>query len=344
MRRLATATALLSCVAGASPSHAGAVARCAVRLSPGDDVQAAVDRLPVANPSPRVCLGAGEFRVRRFLSLRRDGVTLRGDGPQTVVRLEPGAESPVVVVGDATTEQPRRPTSRVTIERLRLVGGGRDGREADPEFPYLTNSAIVVRAGRHVTIRDVDVSGCRSACILTERGTRDVPIVGNRVAGAVWDGLSLNRTARARIAGNVIRQDGAAGITAEHLEDSVVENNLLTGNATHGLYLSDSYRNRIVANRIVENVLSGVFLTCAVREHAPEVRCWKNSMSQGNRFAQNVFRANRVGFTVAPNASARCTARRFVRNRSEGDRFTRNPRAEPGPPGYGRCLVVVDPR
>jgi parallel beta-helix repeat protein len=255
-----------------------------------------------------------------------------------VLRLD-GVQSPVVVIGDYRHETPERPTSDVTIEHLRIVGAGRDGHEAQGEWPYLTNSAVVVRAGRNVVLRDLDVSGCRSACLLTEKDTRDVSMIGNRIEGSVWDGISLNRTARARITGNVVRGNTASGITAEHLEDSIVEDNVLEGNKTHGIYLADSYRNRFTGNRFVRNVLSGVFLTCAVRVREPPVACWDDSMSAGNAFTRNALTGNRIAFTVAPDARAGCTASHFVLNRSQGDRFARNPRTEPYPAAFGRCLA-----
>jgi len=332
---------VLCCLAAPAAARPVPRPRCTVTLSPHDDLQRAIDRVVVARRPARVCLGAGEFRLERFLSLTGDGVTLRGEGPSTVLRLAEGVESPVVVVGDHGKEVPRRATSNVTIERLRIVGGGPGGRELHPEYPYLTNSAVVVRAGRGIIVRDLDVTACRSACILTEHESRDVRIEGNRVGDSVWDGISLNRTARARVAENVILGNGAAGITTEHLEDSVIERNVVRANKTHGLYLSDSYRNTVVGNRFVDNVLSGVFLTCALHDRTPRPVCWQRSMSQGNAFVRNEFTANRVGFTAAPDAAARCRSPGFVANRSSGDVFRKNPRDEPGPPAYGRCLVFA---
>ena len=299
-------------------------------------MQEAVDRVPGGG---RICLGRGEFRLRRFLAIVRDGVTLEGDGPATVLTLDQDVESPVLVIGDYENETPRRPIANVTIERLRIVGGGSVGREHHPDHPYLTNSAIVVRGGLDITLRDLQVSACRSACILTERDTRDVTIERDRLEGSVWDGISLNRTIRARVVGNVIRGNTSAAITAEHLEDAIVRDNVFEANRTHGVYLADSYRNVFDGNRFVRNVLSGVFLTCAVREHAPVVRCWKDSMSQGNVFAGNTFDGNRVAFTVAPDAAADCTRPTFEPNRSRGDRVSDNPRDEPYPAARGRCLV-----
>jgi parallel beta-helix repeat protein len=308
---------------------------CTVTLSPRDDVQRALDRGGV------ICLGAGEFRLSRMLVIGRDGVTLRGRGSSTVLRLADGVQSPVVVIGDYEHEAPERPTSDVTVEGLRIVGGGRDGHEAHADYAYLTNSAVVVRGGRKVVLRDLEVSGCRSACLLTEHDTRDVSMVGNRIEGSVWDGISLNRTARARITGNVVRGNAASGITAEHLEHAVLEGNVLEANKTHGIYLADSYRNRFAGNRFVRNVLSGVFLTCAVRVREPPVACWDESMSAGNVFTRNDFDGNRVAFTVAPDDRAPCTAPSFMPNRSEGDRIARNPRTEPYPARFGGCLETA---
>jgi parallel beta-helix repeat protein len=307
-------------------------------VSPRDDVQRAVDR---ARTPAVVCLRAGEFRVSRFVAVARDGIVLRGAGPATVLRLVDGGQGPVVVVGDWERRAPRYATRDVTIERLRIVGGGPGGDETLADRPYLTNSAVVVRAARNVAIRDVSVSACRSACIVTERDTRDLAIEHDDVGGAVWDGIALNRTIRARVVGNTIHDNTAAGISTEHLELSVVADNTVRDNRTHGLYLSDSYRNTITGNRFTGNVLSGVFLTCAVRDRTVPVRCWDGSMSARNVLARNRFVGNRVGYMVGADAAAPCTRRGFVPNVSRADSFVRNPREDPRATTFGRCVVYA---
>ncbi len=311
---------------------------CTVVVSDAQDLPQAIARVPAGAV---VCLAAGEFRLRRFLAIDRDDLTLRGAGPATVLRLEEGSESPVVVIGDVAHATPPRVTANVTVEHLRIVGGGRGGSEVEPAHPYLTNSAIVVRRGHHVRIRHVAVTACRSACILTERDSRDVTIEHNRIRDAVWDGISLNRTAKARVLHNRIRDCTAAGITTEHLESSLIAENVLRANRTHGIYLSDSVRNRIVGNRFVGNVLSGVFLTCAVERRDPPVRCWRDSMSRANLFAQNTFVQNRVAFMVAPNRAAGCRGKGFVPNRSRGDRFWHNLPQAPAGTREGECLTFA---
>ena len=304
-------------------------------LSPGDDVQRAVERAAV------VCLHPGDFVLRRFLTIRRDGRVVRGAGPQTVLRLETGVQSPVVVIGDPDRPVPPRSTAHVTIESLHIVGGGPDGAETLPDRPYLTNSALVVRGGRDVTIRKVAISGCRSACLLTERDTRRITIADSDIGGSVWDGVALNRTSDARIVGNTIHDNTAAGVTAEHLVRSVVTDNVVRDNRMHGLYLSDSYGNTFARNLFSGNVLSGVFLTCAVRDRDPPVRCWTQSMSADNVFTHGRFVDNRVGYMVGADASAPCRGRGFTPNRSRADHFLRTPRADPRAAAFGRCLAYA---
>jgi len=310
--------------------------RCTVTVAPGGDVQRAVDGAP---RHASVCLAAGTFRLRRFVAIERDGVHLRGAGSSTVLELADGVQSPLVVVGDYRHRVPAAPVADVSIEALRLVGGGGGGREAAPDRPYLTNSALVVRRGTNVTIRDVEASACRSACFLTEHDSRDVTIERCTVSGATWDGISLNRTARLRLVGNTIRDNTAAGVTAEHLEDGVIEYNTIAGNGSHGVYLADSYRNWVGRNRFARNTNAGVFLTCAVRYRDPgPVLCWDDSMSQANTFEGNVFAGNRLAYQVAADAAANCTKPGAKPNVSRDDGFVENASIEHQPTDFGGCL------
>lgn len=310
---------------------------CRARVSPGDDLQAAVGALPPAGGT--LCLAAGDFVLPRPLTITRDGVALRGEGPRTVLRLADGLQAPVVIVGEHRRQVPARPTADVALERLRIVGAGAGGTEFAAEFPYLSNSAVVIRTGLRTTLRELDVGGCRSACVVTEHDTRDLVVEGCTISGSTWDGIALNRTARARIAGNVIRDNTAAGITAEHLEDSLVEGNVLRDNRAHGVYLSDSYRNRFRANRFEGNTNAGVFLTCAVRDREPgRVRCWDRSMSAGNTFEDDVFAGNRRTFIVAPDAAAPCTGPGFVPNLARNETYEGGPRVDQDAARFGRCL------
>jgi parallel beta-helix repeat protein len=328
-------------VSARTPAPTVAVGDCTKTLSAGADLQQAIDAIAAGGRTATLCLGPGEFPLRHLVVIGRDGLTLRGEGSSTVLRLEKGAASPVIVIGDFAHEIPRRAISSVTVERLRVVGGGAEGSEFLAGHPFLSNSAIVVRRGQTIVLRDLEITACRSACILTEHDSRNVSIERSSVSGSVWDGISLNRTAHARLVGNTIRDNTAAGITAEHLVDSVIRDNTLADNRTHGVYLSDSYRNTVAGNRFSANVVSGVFLTCAVHDHSP-VRCWRDSMSRSNVFERNEFIGNRVGYMIGADDVANCTMQGFVPNLSCGDAFSRNPPESSDAARYGRCVRFSD--
>jgi parallel beta-helix repeat protein len=316
-----------------------------MKIGPDSGLQRALDRVSRSGKPATLCLGAGEFRLPGFVSISRDGVSLRGEGSSTVLRLDEGVQSPVIVIGDYRHQIPARVVSNVTVERLRIVGGGEGGSEFHPAYPYLTNSAVVVRSGQNIDLRGLDVGACRSACLLTEYDSREVTIEGNAISASTWDGISLNRTSRTRLLGNSIRGNRAAGITTEHLEDSVIEGNTISDNRSHGVYLADSYRNWFGGNQFSGNTNAGVFLTCAVRYRDPgPTRCWDDSMSQANTFEANEFLGNRLGYIVAADAAANCKKSGTVPNVSSGDRFVQNAPVEQNPATQGQCLRLATSR
>src|SRR5437879_12490432 len=149
---------LLCCLR--SPALLWAAPPCTAELGPGGEVQGALD---ARRPGPVARgLGAGEFPVHRFVSNDRDDVVLRGQGATTVIRADRALESPVIVVGDHRRQVPEHVVAKVRIESLRVVGGGWHAREYHPDRPYPINSAIAVRAGQHVVIRDGELARWRS--------------------------------------------------------------------------------------------------------------------------------------------------------------------------------------
>jgi hypothetical protein len=66
-------------------------------------------------------------------------------------------------------------------------------------------------------------------------------------------------------------------------------------------------------------------------------------MSGGNEFEANTFVDNRVGFMVAADQAANCTAPDFVPNRARANRFAGGPREDPLPSTFGRCLLFTAP-
>ncbi|MGH8445232.1 MAG: right-handed parallel beta-helix repeat-containing protein [Solimonas sp.] len=310
-------------------------ATCDASVPRGGDIQQAIDALP-AGGAKTVCLAAGEYRLQQLVAIRRDGLSLRGAGSRTVLRMQDGIAQPLLVVGDYLDEVPAQPIRDVTIERMKLIGATAE-HEFMPEHPYLSNSGIVVRNGERIVLRDLELSNCRSACILTERDSHDVTITGSKIVAAVWDGVSFNRSHGIRLIGNEIRGNTAAGITTEHLEDSEIRDNSIANNGSHGIYLSDSARNRFIGNRVENNRNAGVFLTCAVRFRDPgPVLCWDNSISQGNTFEGNRFAHNQFGYDVGADNAANCARPEWQPNIWRDNRSD-TPNRDPQPEKFGIC-------
>lgn len=309
---------------------------CDVSVPPGGDIAAALKQLP-AQGERTLCLAAGDYRLTHMLRIERGHLRLQGQGKATRVQLKDGVSSPLIVIGDAEHRQPAAPIEGVTLTSMQLIGGGQSAHEFYPPRPYLSNSVVVVRAGQQVTLQHLDVSRCRSACLLTEYDSRDVTIRDNHIHGAIWDGISLNRAGPTRVIDNLIDHNTAAGITVEHLEGGLISGNRIRDNGSQGIYLADAADNRVTGNTFSHNREAGVFLTCSVHTRDP-VLCWKNSMSLNNVFQNNRFDQNRFGFQVAADAAANCRDDGRRVNLSLNNRFNGDPNQEPAPDRFGHCL------
>lgn len=329
---------LFIAMAGISSADAASIATsgCSVSVSPEGDLQKALDQLPDDGSAQTLCLTAGVFHLGDMIHIERNHVTLRGAGPDTVLHQRDGLAEPVIVIGSYKQEVPNHAIEDVKLENMRIIGGKAD-QEFNSQLRYLSNSAVVVRRGQNITLRDLQVSSCRSACLLTEHDTRGVLIQNNVVEGADWDGVSFNRSYEITMIGNTVRKNRAAGITAEHLESSVIRDNLIEDNGSHGVYLSDSLHNQFENNTVRNNTLAGVYLTCSIRYRQPDpVMCWDNSMSQDNRFVDNKFVDNRYGYQSGEDKAANCALPDWMPNI-----WTRNtsdaPNLDPHPEQYGTC-------
>jgi parallel beta-helix repeat protein len=310
---------------------------CTRTIAPGADLQQAIDQLPADVSPATLCLSKGTYPIVNLVHIERNGVHLRGVGADTVVQMKDGVQQPLFVIGDYVNQQPAHPVENVSIENMRIVGTTHLEHEFMPERPYLSNSAVVVRAGKHILLSGLTVTQCRSACLLSEFDTTDLTIRKSDVSGATWDGLSFNRSSHIQVLDNNIHDNVAAGITTEHMEDSVVRGNRLERNGSQGVYLSDSNRNRFESNSIIGNKTAGVILACSIRFRKPELLCWDNSMSQDNLFEHNHFQGNPYIYTIGADRAANCKSPDFKQNLWRGnvaDAGGYNPPAE----YYGNCV------
>jgi hypothetical protein len=184
---------------------------CTVAVRPGDDLQAAVDRLPASGG--QLCLAAGHYSLPTPLLLAaRSRVVLRGAGPATV--LSGGSEAVLVL----------RDCADVTVRDLRVQGGTASLGTA------ALDGAVTIEGSRRVTLVDCELS-CRSGwgrartCLTARAGTGqasdDVRVLGNRFEVGTWQtGVLVTDTARARVERNVLearRDDVLVGGTGSFL-------------------------------------------------------------------------------------------------------------------------------
>ncbi|MET0288593.1 MAG: right-handed parallel beta-helix repeat-containing protein [Pseudoxanthomonas sp.] len=320
-------------------SEALAADGCTARTGPQQPLQQAIDALPTDGSAAVLCLDKGEYALGGLVSLQRDNTTLRGAGTDTVLKMRDGVQQPLLVIGDYANQVPRRSIQHVAIENLALMGGTAE-HEFMPERPYLSNSAVVIRQGQHVRLSGLQASRCRSACLLSEQQSRDLVFERNDVSHAAWDGVSFNSTSHVKLIDNNIHDNIAAGMTAEHIDDSEIRNNRFTNNGSQGIYLSDSERNTFVGNTFTGNRMAGVFLTCAIRYRNGDggTQCWDNSMSQGNLFEGNRFDKDPYTYTIGVDNAANCASGSFTPNVWRSDNQASVGGVDIDPQRYGYCM------
>ena len=181
--------------------------RCTVVARPGDDLQAAVDRLPPEGGE--LCLAAGLYPLDAPLVVAgRVRVVISGAGPATVLRAI-GREAAVVV--DRCRE--------VEVRHLRAEGGSPG---APPGSPHL-NGALTFVASSDVGVSDCiltcpDSSGLAQTCLTVRSGEGGLPervrIERNHAEVGSWQGgLLVVDAGRVLLAGNQVglREDAGGG-------------------------------------------------------------------------------------------------------------------------------------
>jgi hypothetical protein len=180
---------------------------CTVAVRPGDDLQAAVGRLP--SDGGELCLGAGTYVLDAPVQVTgRRRIVLTGAGPATVLR---AAAHEAAVAFDGCHE--------VEVRHLRAEGG----LAAAPGDPGL-DGALTFLACRDVVVSDCvltcpDSAGRAQTCVSVRTGAGGTPdrirIERNRVeVGAGQTGVLVADAGTAVVAGNhVLLSAGAAGFT-----------------------------------------------------------------------------------------------------------------------------------
>lgn len=167
-------------------AFAQAPAPCAVRVSSGQSVQAAISSAP---SGAVICLDAGVyFETARFDHTTAPGLTLRGAGTDATVLDGLGQRDAVLILN----------ASGITIEHLGLRNGM-------PASAYLFNA-------RDARFRNVAVSLGGIGIHIDAGSTAEIR--DSQISDATRDGILLRRGSSAAIIESNIRGNGGAGVSA----------------------------------------------------------------------------------------------------------------------------------
>jgi len=300
-------------VAGALPAGTATLPSDAIRVEPGQSVQAAVDR--AAGTGRWVLLLRGIHTLPASLQLR-SGTTLCGEGLGTVIFLDPASGQRDAIVNPPDT------LSDVTLRDLVVECSNRTDVPSDPNSNRShrggwNRGGIVLRASRTYGLRDIRIqrvtvrnatfdgvlvtgaAGLRVLdCDIDENGgsvvpgprlqhnlhvtrSRDVEVSGCRLDGSPQgSGLALDHCRGVVVRGCEVARNARDGILAAESSDLTVDGCLIEGNDRNGITLeylhAGSSAVTVTNNRMQYNAGTGLWAS-AVR----------GLVARGNRYEGN---------------------------------------------------------
>ncbi len=270
-------------------------------------INEAIAKLPA--DGGEIQLGPGAYLCSEPVIIARSGVTLRGMGHGTLLRLADNANCPVLIIGDIA-EFPRWDTTRVTVEGLRIDGNRAkqtsecwNGLCDTGEVTVIRSSGVVLRLAVDVRVASVVAGSCRSGGIVTEKNCRRVTLQDIDASDNEFDGLACYETRESTFTNLKLHGNKAAGLSTDiHFDDNLLSNVILTDNATHGIFMRDSSRNSFQGVMITRSGRDAVFLDQV--EDKPETAAKGNSfiglhVSDSKGAALKINNASCVGTSLA---------------------------------------------
>jgi len=267
----------------------------------GVEIQKALDSLPPAGGEVR--LPAGKIEIHRPIILSRDFLTLRGEGPDTILHLADDANCPVIILGEPIN------TPTQTIRHLLVTGFFIDGNRVHQrrelwrlsgEGSQIRNNGITVQGVSDSTVENIIIARCRSGGLVTTRDIRRLIVRGLESFDNEFDGLACYETADCLFADLNLHNNPGAGISLDlAFDDNVISNAVLSANDL-GVFMRSSRNNRFLNVAIRDSHHYGVFMAHTERRTAegwgpvPKTECTQNCFT--NLIAMNcgsaAFRVN----------------------------------------------------
>jgi hypothetical protein len=257
-------------VAGALPACTATVPSDAIRVEPGQSVQAAVDR--AAGTGRWVLLLRGIHTLPASLQLR-SGTTVCGDGLGTVLFLDPASGLRDAIVNPVDS------LSDVTLRDLVLECGNRTDVPSDPNSNRShrggwNRGGIVLRASREYGLRDIRIERVtvRNATfdgvlVTGARGLRIIDCDIDENGASVVPGPRLQHNLNVKHSLDVLvtgcRLDGSphgSGISLDHCRDVLVRGCEVARNARDGILVAESAGVTVTGCLVEGNDRNGITL------------------------------------------------------------------------------------
>src|SRR5690348_1847679 len=160
----------------------------------GGIIQAALDQL---TDGGEVVLAPGVYEIRQPIVLQRDGQTLRGSGPATVLMLADKANCPVIMLGAALVT-PSRQTVKLRVADL-SINGNRENQQTETwgtavDGSVLNNNGVDIWNVADTTVERVAAFRCRSGGLVAAAGTRRLTVSDFTAYDNQFDGLACYLT------------------------------------------------------------------------------------------------------------------------------------------------------
>ena len=230
-----------------------------------------------------VVLGPGTYGCSAPIVIRTSGVTLRGAGPATKIRLMTNANCPVLIVGDEANE-PRREVRGICVADLAIDGNRTQqrgecwtGQSATGESTAIRNSGLVVRRAKDVLVLRVSAENCRSGGLVTEKHCRRVTVREFSSGRNEFDGLACYETEDSLFTGLYLHDNKSAGISTDlSFDHNIISNSRLVKNGTHGVFMRHSSHNQFQNILVSGSGRDGLFVD--------QVEKQPRTASAGNHF------------------------------------------------------------
>jgi hypothetical protein len=270
----------------------GGRADAAVPVAAGEEgIQAALAALP--ENGGVITLGAGTFTVTKPIVIDRDGVELRGQGPDTLLLLAPRANCPVIVIGRLGTP-PDRIVRRIVVKNLAIDGNRTQqdfecyGGPCDEQnLTALRNNGITIRGAEDIVVEDVITRRARSGGVVLEKHCRRVRISRLEAYENEFDGVAAYETEDSEFILLKLHHNRSAGFSFDwRFNRNRVTDTVATANGSQGIFMRDSIGNIFERLIITGNGEQGIFMA--------ETRTLPGTACRYNRFRSLVITGNKT--------------------------------------------------